>query len=69
MRKRYPTTEYVYIQLYGMSEEVRMASISICSDNISKQQEANRKQSEESTESMDISLVRIRAYALTDLNQ
>ena len=37
MRKRYPTTEYVYIQLYGMSEEVRMASISICSDNISKQ--------------------------------
>lgn len=37
MRKRYPTTEYVYIQLYGMSEEVRMVSISICSDNISKQ--------------------------------
>lgn len=35
MRKRDPTSEYVYVQLYGMSEEVRRVSISIYSDNIS----------------------------------
>lgn len=67
MRKRYPTIEYVYIQLYGMSEEVRMVSISICSDNICVWQETDRKLNRESAKSKDISLVRIRAYALTDL--